>query len=230
MQIKIVYGNRLKKENLTPLWGFSAYIQELNLMIDSGCDGIVLLDNIKKMDINLKDIKYHFSTHFHWDHMGGLMPLLHYTSPKCFIPNSFSKNYIRDLETKTEVVVEDNFRELLPTIYTTGVLGDEMPEQTLIIDSKKGLIVISGCAHFGIDNIIKFTKEKLKKDIYMVIGGYHLFRSDTKRILEVIETFKGLNVKKVAPCHCSGEEAIELFQKEYKENFIDMGLGLEIEI
>ena len=50
-------------------------------------------------------------------------------------------------------------------------------------------------------------------------------------IIEIIvKEFHELGVKKVAPTHCTGEEAIGLFREEYKEDFLPVGLGKIIEV
>ena len=95
----------------------------------------------------------------------------------------------------------------------------------MIIVSKKGLIVITGCAHPGIVNIVKKAKEMFpQKNIYLVLGGFH---HPPKK---VVYELKKLKVEKVAPSHCSGDEIRELFKKEFKENFIEIGVGKIIKI
>jgi len=95
----------------------------------------------------------------------------------------------------------------------------------LIIDSRKGLIIITGCAHPGIVNIVKKAKELIKRDkVYLVLGGFH------HPSLSCIKEFKELQVEKVAPSHCTGDLVREAFRKEYKENFIESGVGKIIEI
>jgi 7,8-dihydropterin-6-yl-methyl-4-(beta-D-ribofuranosyl)aminobenzene 5'-phosphate synthase len=59
-------------------------------------------------------------------------------------------------------------------VYSTGELGTFIKEESLIIKTSKGLVVITGCAHPGIVNIVKRAKEMLKSDVYLVLGGFHL--------------------------------------------------------
>ena len=98
-------------------------------------------------------------------------------------------------------------------------------EQSLILKTGKSLVVITGCAHPGIVEIIKKAKDSLKESIYLVMGGFHLMDMNESSILRIIKEFKKLGVKKAAPSHCTGEEAIELFKKKYKENFVENGVG-----
>ena len=105
-------------------------------------------------------------------------------------------------------------------------MGSEMCiRDSLIIDSKKGLVVITGCAHPGIVNIVKRAKRLMKKDkVYLVLGGFH------HPPVSCVKEFKELGVEKVAPSHCTGDLVREAFRKEYKKNFIEYGVGKVIEI
>jgi 7,8-dihydropterin-6-yl-methyl-4-(beta-D-ribofuranosyl)aminobenzene 5'-phosphate synthase len=58
-----------------------------------------------------------------------------------------------------------------------------------------------------------------------VLGGYHLFKESASRVQAVIDRFRALGVQKVAPCHCSGAEAREMFQEEYGADYIDIRVG-----
>ena len=110
-------------------------------------------------------------------------------------------------------------------IYTTGELYGPPKEQSLIINSKKGLIVITGCAHAGILNVLKKAKKLTGKDeIYLVLGGFH------HPPISTVKEFRKLKVKKVAPSHCTGDLVREAFKKEYKGDFIEYGVGKIIEI
>jgi len=95
----------------------------------------------------------------------------------------------------------------------------------LIIDSKKGLVVITGCAHPGIVDIVKRAKELMKRDkAYLVLGGFH------HPSLSCVKEFKKLRIEKVAPSHCIGDLVREALKKEYKGNFIEYGVGKTIGI
>jgi 7,8-dihydropterin-6-yl-methyl-4-(beta-D-ribofuranosyl)aminobenzene 5'-phosphate synthase len=115
-------------------------------------------------------------------------------------------------------------------VYTTGRLGSAIPEQALVIDTDKGLVVITGCAHPGIVDMVRFVKDKFNKDIYMVFGGFHLMDKSDKQVRAIITEFQALGVQKAGPCHCSGDQCIELFKEAYKEDFIDIGVGTVIRL
>ena len=101
-------------------------------------------------------------------------------------------------------------------------------EQSLILDTDKGLIVVTGCAHPRIVKIIFTAKELLDKKIHMVFGGFHLAGFLEAEIEEITARFRALGVEKVGPCHCSGDNCRIIFAKEYQDDFIKTGAGKEI--
>jgi 7,8-dihydropterin-6-yl-methyl-4-(beta-D-ribofuranosyl)aminobenzene 5'-phosphate synthase len=111
-----------------------------------------------------------------------------------------------------------------------GPMGDRIIEQSLLLDTEKGLVIVTGCAHPGIVAIAKKANEELDGDIYLILGGMHLLRHSEEDLNSVIDAFKQLGVQKVAPSHCSGDKAISMFQKAFGEGFVRMGVGRVIDI
>ncbi len=223
-----VYDNYQVDTRLTTAWGFATIIkmpQEL-ILFDTGGDSEILLSNMKKLGINPASIKKIVISHIHGDHVGGLEGFLEKNSNvTVFIPRSFPQSIKNMITKKRARFVEVSIpRKISDFVYTTGQLPGPPQEQSLIIDSKKGLIVITGCAHPGIVNIVKRAKELMKKGVYLVLGGFH------HPPISCIREFRKLQVEKVAPSHCTGDSVREAFRKEYKENFIEYGVGKIIEI
>ena len=106
------------------------------------------------------------------------------------------------------------------------VVGDE---QALLIHSDKGGVLIAGCAHPGIVNMIRKAKEVTKGDILAAMGGFHLQGNfgevSTSEIETTVSSFKDLGVRYVGATHCSGNEARRLFKENYKEHYLDLGTG-----
>ena len=114
--------------------------------------------------------------------------------------------------------------------WLTGEMGTQIKEQALVLDTTKGLVVITGCAHPGIVSIVKKAREIIPKNVYMVFGGFHMLRHSEKAAQEVVDTVKELGVKYCGATHCTGDEAIAMFQKAFGENYVKMGTGKVIEI
>jgi len=229
MSITTIFDNYSYNRNLKSGWGFSCVVKlgEKNILFDTGAEGKLLLDNLEKMNLNPEIIDFIFLSHDHWDHTGGLFELLGKNKKaKVYLLKSFPEGFKSDIKKMGNEILElKNFFMIDEKIYTTGELGQIVPEQSLVIDTDKGLVVITGCAHPGIVEITKKAKEDLKKDLFLILGGFHLLDKRNSAIDSVILALKDLGVQKVAPCHCSGIGAIDLFRKSYKEDFIENGVG-----
>ena len=217
ISITTLYDNYQFDPDLKIGWGFSCLIKvnEKRILFDTGADSETLLSNMEKMEINPKEIDFVFISHLHGDHTGGLSGLLAIKPDlKVYKPESFSAP-----------------EEIIDGVWTTGPLGTWIKEQSLVINSEKGLIIITGCAHPGVVNIIEKAKEMFpEKRVFLVLGGFHLSGASDSELKSIISDFKKLGVQKVAPCHCSGDRCRELFKEEYKENFIENGVGQIIKI
>ena len=224
-----VYDNCQVDPELKTAWGFGTVVKTPNevLLFDTGGNSEILLFNMEKMNIDPQSIDKVIISHIHADHVGGLKGFLDKNNNvTVFIPSSFP-NSIRNMITsqKAEFVNISGPQKISDFAFSTGELYGPPKEQSLVINSKKGLIVIAGCGHPGITNIVKKTKKMFPKlKVYLVMGGFH------HPPIAVVQELRELGVEKVAPSHCTGDQVIELFRKEYKENFIGYGVGKIIEI
>jgi len=225
MKFKILFDNYTYDTNLQSLWGFSSLIKVHNktILFDTGSNGRILLANAKKMGINFKDIDIVFISHNHWDHIGGLDTVIE-ENPNILliVPNSLSKHLIKDLKILVkEVMVINQFTQISDHLYSTGLIGDDMPEQSLIIEKNNELYVIGGCSHPGIDNFEKIAKN-LNKPIKYTIGGFHMMYKKEK---EILKTISNLSSEYITATHCTGDLAIKLIKEKYQNKFIEGGVG-----
>jgi 7,8-dihydropterin-6-yl-methyl-4-(beta-D-ribofuranosyl)aminobenzene 5'-phosphate synthase len=230
--ITIVYDNNRYDGRLTTAWGFSCVIKspQKTILFDTGGDGVILLHNMAKLDINPKDVDAMVLSHIHGDHVGGLASFLERNSNvTVYMPISFPQNLkdeVRITGAKLEEV--DKARELFDGVFTTGELDGGIREQSLVLNTPKGLVVITGCAHPGIVNIAKKAGEITGEKIFLMIGGFHLGGASPSQISHVAESLLQLGVEKVAPCHCSGDQARKMFKEYFGDHYIDCGAGKEI--
>jgi len=91
-------------------------------------------------------------------------------------------------------------------------------------------VVITGCSHPGIVQIIERTMELTHDPVYLVLGGLRLGDRNKAEISAIVAGFRRLGVQRVAPCHCSGRLAIAMFAAEYGPAFIQVGAGAVISI
>ncbi|MGD2249065.1 MAG: MBL fold metallo-hydrolase [Candidatus Methanofastidiosia archaeon] len=226
--ITVVYDNNEYNEDLQSSWGFSCFIQglEKTILFDTGGNGTILLNNMEKMGINPEDIDIIVLSHIHGDHTGGLSSVLQQNNDvTVYVLNSFPDSFKDNAKTLGATIIEvlDPVK-ICTHVYTTGEMGKNLLEQSLIIETETGSIVITGCAHPGIVSIVKKAQE-LSGDVLFVMGGFHLGRTPTSRIQGIVSQFKKLGVVYVAPCHCSGKTAQQLFEEAYGPSYISVGVG-----
>jgi 7,8-dihydropterin-6-yl-methyl-4-(beta-D-ribofuranosyl)aminobenzene 5'-phosphate synthase len=234
LSITVVYDNNPYTEGLITDWGFSCFIRgtEKTILFDTGGDGALLLDNMKKLNIAPEEIDIIVISHIHGDHTGGLFDILKENGDvTCYLPQSFPSSYRENAQGYGATVIEVSEPvQICSQVYSTGEMGISIKEQSLVIETEKGSIVITGCAHPGIVQIVEQAKTMVEDDILFVMGGFHLGGASTARLQGIISQFRNLGVKYVGPCHCSGDTARELFEQEYGINFILVGLGKVITI
>lgn len=96
-------------------------------------------------------------------------------------------------------------------------------DSALAIKSKKGLIILAGCSHAGICNIVEYAKKvTISNKVYAVIGGFHLKELD-EVTLKTIEYFKKEKIKKIYPSHCVAEPVLKKFSEEFGSGRIHSG-------
>ena len=228
MCITVVYDNNPYKQGLETGWGFSALITgfEKTILFDSGGDRS-LLNNMEKLAIDPDSIDIVVLSHIHPDHTGGLGSFLEKNpNVTVYLPESFPTKFKDSVQARGAKMVEvERPLKICENVYSAGQLGKWIKEQSLIIQTDKGLIMITGCAHPGIVKIVETAKDFLKDDILVVMGGFHLEWATKGKIEKIILAFKQSHVRNVGPCHCTGDKARGLFEKHFGKNYIKIGAG-----
>ncbi len=223
------HGGRVKNSA-----GFSCAVQgsEKTVLFDTGEDGRLLLANLRSLGISAKEIDAVVISHSHRDHAGGLRYLLSQNRRiLAYLPATHSGSLMKEVEQQGgRAIGVGRPLQICAEIFSTGELGTSPPEQSLVIRTPGGLVVVTGCAHTGILRVIQMAKRQFGGDILLVLGGFHLADSNKNEIEQVIAGMKSLAVRHVAPCHCTGERARELFRKAYGAKFIEAGAGRVIDI
>ncbi len=229
-----IYNNVPFNENLKTAWGISFFIEgvEKTIMFDTGGDGSILLSNMEKLKIDPARVELVILSHIHYDHVGGLYSFLKKNNKvTVYLPASFPDDFKNNVKSKTgKIVTVKDPLKICENVWSTGELGTSIKEQSLIIDTPEGLVVLTGCSHPGIVNIASFVNNYFKKNIYMILGGFHLYSSSESTIKKIVSELKSLKVKKIAPSHCTGEKATELFKEAWGKNFIGSGCGTKIKL
>jgi 7,8-dihydropterin-6-yl-methyl-4-(beta-D-ribofuranosyl)aminobenzene 5'-phosphate synthase len=89
-------------------------------------------------------------------------------------------------------------------------------DQAVFIETATGTVVILGCAHSGVINTLRHVRTLTgNRPIHSVIGGMHLVNAGAERIERTIEELRGLNLRRLAPCHCTGFSATVRLWNEF---------------
>lgn len=234
VSITILYDNYAFTEGLKTDWGFSCLLTgtEKTILFDTGTKGDLLLENIEKLKINPKDIEVVVISHNHGDHTGGLPAFLAKNSNvSVYLPPSCSKSFVREIKgTGARVVTTNAPLEICKGVHLTGPLGTQIIEQSMIVGTAEGTVVVTGCAHPGIVEIVRKSKTILPGDIHLVFGGFHLPRKSDVELERIISEFRKLGVKKAGPTHCTGDRAIRMFKQAYGPDFVPMGVGRTLKV
>lgn len=211
MKITLIYDNEVWKEGFRADWGFSCFIEAYGkkILFDAGANGSILLDNMKKLNIEPTMVDDIFISHAHGDHTGGLPDFLKINPVKVYIPSSCQTPYGAKevIKIKEPLKIDEN-------IFSTGELMGV--EQSLVVKTEKGLVVIVGCSHPGVKNILKAASQFGKT--HALIGGLHGFSDfDLLRNLEFI-----------CPTHCTQFKSE--IKSLYPEKYVRGGVGKVIEI
>ncbi|HOK57102.1 MAG TPA: MBL fold metallo-hydrolase [bacterium] len=237
MEIKVIFDKDTDEKFLQTGWGVSFLIEE-KILFDTGEKGEWLINNFKKLKVDINKIEKVVISHEHWDHTGGLWDLLKIKKGiEVYGCKGFSEKFKENVKKEGGNFIEiEKLIEFEEKIFTTGEIegyykGKKIVEQSLIVKGKNDISVLTGCAHPGILKIIDYIRDFFPDEsIYAVIGGFHLIEEE-KRIVEIIvEEFKKRNIKKVGPTHCTGVLGIELFRERFKENFLEIKVGQKIEV
>lgn len=233
-RITVVFNNISDAVQLQTGWGFSCVVEGFGrtILFDTGCDGKMLISNMEHLGINPASIDMIILSHMHADHTGGLEHFLRQNHKVTVVlPRSFGHSFVQQIKyLGADVLVVSEPTQLLDGVYSTGEMGDQIKEQALILETSKGLVIITGCAHPGLVNIVKLAGQYLKKNVYLTMGGFHLMGLNALQVRECLQTLKALHVKKVAPSHCTGEAAIASFRQSWGEDFLAGGCGAVIEV
>ena len=216
MRLIIVYDNEALS-GFERGWGFACLLELRGerILFDAGWDGPRLLRNLRRVGVKASDIASVVLSHAHWDHIGGL-PSLQRKDLRVYAPKSFSKRLRGEFAQYYTLQEVSGPQKIVRGVWTTGELGKEIKEQSLVVKTKRGHLVIVGCSHPGVRRILTAAKKFGK--VWGILGGLHGF--------DDYEVLRGLEM--VAPSHCTvhKKEIASIFP----EKFTLVRAGTEITI
>ncbi len=171
-----------------------------------------------------------------------------------YIGVQFSKEYLESLGANFKF--HKDFQEIAKNVYSSGEVERNTPfekidaemkvknengelvqdqiwdDYSMAIKTSKGLVVILGCAHAGIVNILNhFIKQTGEKEIYAVLGGTHLGFANDEQIDETVKVLDKYNIQKLGVSHCTGlKVSAKLYNKLGDDRFFFASVGATLEI
>jgi 7,8-dihydropterin-6-yl-methyl-4-(beta-D-ribofuranosyl)aminobenzene 5'-phosphate synthase len=232
MKITILCENSVSKngaKTCSAEWGLSLLIEQnkKTILFDIGHTDIYK-ENADNLNLNLEKIDFLVLSHSHWDHVGGIKfykakdkkPLI--THPKTIQKLSpeikkATKEKFNIQTTKEPIGFTKDifFLGEIPQLHNFERVGETHEDSALAIKTKEGTVVITGCSHSGICNICEQAKKVTGQKLYAIIGGFHLFSDEPKKIEETIKYFKKENPKKLIPMHCMDFPTQVKFYQEF---------------
>lgn len=211
MKITILYDNETLDPELEADWGFAALVEACGrtILFDTGASGRLLLKNMEKLNISPQAIGEVFISHDHWDHTGGLPEILRRKPVRVYVPDTFSK-----VLPESETIALSHATEIHEHIYSTGTLKNI--EQSMCIRENGSVVVIAGCSHPGVHDIVEAASEI--GPVTALIGGLHGFNDFP--VLQSLEL--------VCATHCTQHQ--QEIRTRFPHTSIAGGAGRIIEI
>lgn len=238
IKVTTLVDNEIYKKGLRSSWGLSLFIEIATgnkrhaLLMDTSDSFEALSENAQKLGINLSSVDAIFISHWHIDHCGSLHHILPLSRRPIhvYVPSENPSAMRAIKEAQGIPMVCSRPVELFEGTLSTGEMWSGISEHSLIIKlNGKGLVILTGCSHPGVVNIIKHARGVSGIDkIHAVIGGFHI--SSMKEGIGVAGFLRRLGVKLVSPCHCTGAKAKIGIVKILEKAFVRNGVGRVISI
>jgi len=169
-----------------------------------------------------------------------------------FVGLKFQRAYLESLG--GGFILDKNFREVTREMFLTGEVprktsfekGDPKhfamsgeglipdpfwDDQSLVIESQKGLVLLLGCAHAGMINILEHIIEKTGAErVHAIIGGTHLNFASPQQVEETVAALKKFKVGHIGVSHCTGLKATLRLYAEFGERFFFGQVGEALEV
>ncbi|MCE5282298.1 MAG: MBL fold metallo-hydrolase [Deltaproteobacteria bacterium] len=241
-----------------------------NYLLDTG-QGKTIINNALVLGIDLRTVRGMIMSHHHFDHTGGIAPVLNvtgsvdiYAHPDLFKesykigekrPRYIGVPYTRALleGMGAEFSFSREFRQIVPGLWLTGEVprrtdyerGDEnqtvksegvylkdglLDDQSVVVETDKGLLVILGCCHSGIINTLSYIVEKMgQRHLHAVIGGTHLGPVSDEQRDKSLDALRAFDIERIGVSHCTGLKTASRLAAAFGDRFFFCNVGTVVE-
>jgi len=223
-----------QRPDLKTVWGISMLVKFGNttILFDTGPSPQILKYNCKALGVNLSELTFVVLSHEHGDHIGGLSYVAEVKPKvKVYVPSKMSnyvKEWIKSLNL-TLIEVRDSI-VITKGVVVIGQLYGPPWEQALAINISRGLVILVGCSHPGVENIVAKAVKELGTKPYLVIGGFHMSSRSREDCERTVKNLLKLGIRLIAPIHCSGDTIRKLLDEKYNEYYLRAYIGTKVEI
>jgi 7,8-dihydropterin-6-yl-methyl-4-(beta-D-ribofuranosyl)aminobenzene 5'-phosphate synthase len=226
--VTYLYDNTTAAPGTKADWGFACLVETngRRVLFDTGANPEVLRANLAALKIDVAKLDALVFSHDHGDHTGGVSALGPRPGLPTFFPASFSeatRAVFAGQQMKAIAVTAP--ADVVAGVATSGQFGTAIPEEALIVDTEQGLVVIFGCAHPGVVEMLRGISSARNRPFHLVLGGFHLLQTPADRVAQIVADFKAMQVTYVGATHCTGEAAIKAFRQAYGTHFVEGGAG-----
>ncbi len=212
--------------------GFSCLIQgtEKTVLFDTGGqDSNVLFHNLAALKAGPGDVDIIVISRDRPGQIGGLLPFLAKKGEcQVFLPASISPDLVKQVEAANGKVVHvTNPVSVCEGVYSTGLMSSE---QSLVVDTPKGLVILAGCAQAGIVDVVEKARSVMPKDIFLLMGGFELDEKNIALLGPIVSRLREQGVKNLGATRCTGEKTIAFFKREFGRSYLALGAGKTIVI
>ncbi len=241
-----------------------------NYLLDTG-QGKTIINNALVLGIDLRTVRGMIMSHHHFDHTGGIAPVLNLTGAvDIYVHPDFFKESYKIGENRPRYIgvpyartflegmgaefrFSREFRQIAPGLWLTGEVprrtnyerGDEglavksergyvkddvLDDQSVVVETDKGLLVILGCCHSGIINTLSYIVEKMgQTHLYAVIGGTHLGPVSDEQKEKSLNALLTFDIERIGVSHCTGLKTASRLAAAFGDRFFFCNVGTVVE-